>query len=137
MPEVRVNARRKLLVAASAVLLTTPLASLGQQQSKVARIDYLAASSIANNARYAQAFREALHELGYVEGKNLVIEYRWAEGNFERLPDLAAELVRLRVDVILAVGDPVHQRPDGRAGGARCGRNAASHRARTRRFSTA
>ena len=107
MPEVRVNARRKLLVAASAVLLTTPLASLGQQQSKVARIDYLAASSIANNARYAQAFREALHELGYVEGKNLVIEYRWAEGNFERLPDLAAELVRLRVDVILAVGDPV------------------------------
>ncbi len=54
-----------------------------------------------------QAFRERLHELGYVEGKNLVIEYRWAEGNFERVPDLAAELVRLRVDVIVAVGDPV------------------------------
>jgi putative ABC transport system substrate-binding protein len=107
MPEVRVNARRKLLVAASAVLLTTPLAALGQQQSKVARIGYLAGSSLTDNARYVQAFREVLHELGYVEGKNLVIDYRWAEGNFERLPDLAAELVRLRVDVILAVGDPV------------------------------
>src|SRR5438552_18987428 len=86
-------------------MLTTPLASLGQ--SKVARIGYLAGSSITDNAQYVQAFREGLHELGYVEGKNLVIEYRWAEGNFERLPDLAAELVRLRVDVIVAVGDPV------------------------------
>ena len=101
------NARRKLLVAIGAGVLTTPLASLGQQQSKVARIGYLAGSSITDNAHYVQAFREGLHELGYVEGKNLVIEYRWAEGNFERLPDLAAELVRLRVDVIVAVGDPV------------------------------
>jgi putative ABC transport system substrate-binding protein len=88
-------------------MLTAPFASLGQQQSKVARIGYLAASSMTDNARYVQAFRESLHELGYVEGKNLLIEYRWAEGNYERLPDLAAELVRLRVDVIVAVGDPV------------------------------
>jgi putative ABC transport system substrate-binding protein len=102
-----VNARRKLLVAIGAGMLTTPFASLGQQQSKVARIGYLAGSSMTDNARYVQVFREGLHELGYVEGKNLVIEYRWAEGNFERLPDLAAELVRLRVDVIVAVGDPV------------------------------
>ena len=101
------NTRRKLLIAVSAVLLTTPLAALGQQQSKVARIGYLAGSSVTDNAHLVQAFREALRELGYVEGKNLVIEYRYAEGNFERLPDLAAELVRLRVDVIVAVGDPV------------------------------
>jgi len=107
MPEVRVNARRNLLVAASAVLLATPLATLGQQPSKVARIGYLAGSSLTDNDRYVKVFRESLHELGYVEGKNLVIEYRWAEGHFERLPDLAAELVRLRVDVIVAVGDPV------------------------------
>jgi putative ABC transport system substrate-binding protein len=101
------NARRKLLVAIGAGVLTTPLASLGQQRPKVARIGYLAGDSIADNPRRVQAFRDSLHELGYVEGKNLVIEYRWADGKFERLPDLAAELVRLPVDVIVAVGDPV------------------------------
>ena len=65
------NTRRKLLVAVSAVLLTTPLAALGQQQSKVARIGYLAGSSITDNAHYVQAFREGLHELGYVEERTL------------------------------------------------------------------
>jgi putative ABC transport system substrate-binding protein len=101
------NARRKLLVAIGAGLVATPLASLGQQQPKVARIGYLAADSMTDNPQRLQAFRAGLHELGYVEGKNLVIEYRWAEGKFERLPGLAAELVRLPVDVIVAVGDPV------------------------------
>ena len=88
------NARRKLLVAIGAGVLTTPLASLGQQQSRVARIGYLAADSMTDNPNRVQAFRDGLHELGYVEGKNLVIEYRWAEGKFERLPALAGELVR-------------------------------------------
>ena len=101
------NARRKLLVAIGASVLTTPLASLGQQQSKVARIGYLAADSMTANPDRVQALRDGLHELGYVEGKNFVIEYRWAEGKFERLPGLAGELVRLPVDVIVAVGDPV------------------------------
>ena len=101
------NARRKLLVAIGAGVLTTPLASLGQQPSKVARIGYLAADSMTTNPQRMQAFRDGLHELGYVEGKNVVIEYRWAQGKFERLPDLAAELVRLQVEVIVAVGDPV------------------------------
>src|SRR5439155_7752820 len=64
MPEVRVNARRKLLVAASAVLLTTPLASLGQQQSQVARIGYLAGRSLTDNTRYVQPLRESLHQPG-------------------------------------------------------------------------
>jgi putative ABC transport system substrate-binding protein len=102
-----VNARRKLLVAIGAGVLATPVAPLGQQRSKVARIGYLAGDSITDNPHRVQAFRDSLHELGYVEGKNLVIEYRRAEGKFERLPDLAAELVRLPVDVIVAVGDPV------------------------------
>jgi putative tryptophan/tyrosine transport system substrate-binding protein len=101
------NARRKLLVAIGASVLTTPLASLGQQQAKFARIGYLAADKETDNPQRLQAFRDGLHELGYVEGKNVVIEYRWAEGKYERLPDLAAELVRLSVDVIVAVGDPV------------------------------
>ncbi len=60
------NARRKLLVAIGAFLLTKPLVSLGQLQSKVARIGYLAASFATDNAHYAQVFREALHDLGYV-----------------------------------------------------------------------
>jgi putative ABC transport system substrate-binding protein len=102
-----VNTRRKLLGAIGAGVLAAPLASLGQQPAKVARIGYLAADSINSTRPRLQAFRDGLHELGYVEGKNLVIEYRWADGKFERLPDLAAELVRLRVDAIVAVGDPV------------------------------
>jgi putative ABC transport system substrate-binding protein len=53
-----------------------------------------------------EAFRRGLRDLGYVEGKNIVIEYRWAEGRYERLPDLAAALVRLEVDVIFAVVQP-------------------------------
>ena len=53
-----------------------------------------------------EAFRQRLRELGYVEGKNIVIEHRYAEGKLERLPDLAAELVRLKVDVIVTAGGP-------------------------------
>jgi putative tryptophan/tyrosine transport system substrate-binding protein len=102
-----VNARRKLLVAIGAGVLMAPHASLGQQQSKVARIGFLAGDSLADNRHRLQTFCDGLHELGYVEGKNLVIEYRWAEGHYERPPGLAAELVRLPVDVIVAVGDPV------------------------------
>jgi putative tryptophan/tyrosine transport system substrate-binding protein len=88
-------------------VLVAPLASLGQQESKVARIGFLAGDSPADNRRRLQMFLDGLHELGYVEGKNLVIEYRWAEGHYDRLPSLATELVRLPVDVIVAVGDPV------------------------------
>jgi len=84
-----------------------PLISRAQQQPKVARIGYLAGDFITANPQRLQAFRDGLRELGYIEGTNLFIEYRWAEGKFERLPDLAAELIRLRVDVIVAVGDPV------------------------------
>jgi putative ABC transport system substrate-binding protein len=70
------NARRKLLVAIGASVLTTPLASLGQQQAKFARIGYLAADKETDNPQRLQAFRDGLHELGYVEGKNVVIGER-------------------------------------------------------------
>jgi putative tryptophan/tyrosine transport system substrate-binding protein len=90
-----------------ATALATPLSALAQQQPKVARIGYLAGGFMTENPQNLQAFRAGLQELGYVEGRNVVIEYRWAEGKFERLPGLAAELVRLPVDVIVAVGDPV------------------------------
>jgi putative ABC transport system substrate-binding protein len=99
--------RRELLGTLATGLLAAPLAVEAQTRTKVARIGYLSGDSATAHAQYAQAFSNGLRDLGYVEGKNLVIEHRWAEGKFERLPDLAAELIRLPVEVIVAVGDPV------------------------------
>jgi len=74
-----------------------------QQSAKIPRIGYLVGPSTANSARY-EAFRQGLRELGYVEGKNIVIEWRSNEGNRERQRALVAELLRLKVDIIVAVG---------------------------------
>ncbi len=75
-----------------------------QQPARIPRIGILIAPSASSNSARVEAFRQRLRELGYVEGKNIVIEYRYAEGKVERLPDLAAELVRLKVDVIVTSG---------------------------------
>jgi putative tryptophan/tyrosine transport system substrate-binding protein len=75
-----------------------------QQPKKVPRIGYLAPASLSALAARTEAFRQGLRELGYVEGKNIVIEWRSAEGKIDRLPALAAELVRLKVDVIVTTG---------------------------------
>src|SRR5215468_3753696 len=75
-----------------------------QQTGKVARIGYLVAASPSSNAARTEAFRQGLRELGYVEGKNIVVEYRYAEGRADRERELAAELVRLKVDVIVTGG---------------------------------
>jgi len=75
-----------------------------QQPKKVPRIGYLSATSGPTNAGRFEAFRQGLRELGYVEGKNIFIEWRFAEGKYDRLPALAAELVRLKVDVIVTSG---------------------------------
>ena len=99
--------RREFLLAICAGVLAAPLSSLSQQVPKVARIGYISGGFSTDNPQRLQAFRDSLRELGYVEGKNLIIEYRWAEGKFERLPALATELVRIPVEVIVAVGDPV------------------------------
>ena len=72
-----------------------------QQPKRIPRIGILIAASSSFYSARVEAFRQRLRELGYVEGKNIVIEYRYAEGKLERLPDLAAELVRLKVDVIV------------------------------------
>ncbi len=98
-------ARRTFLWSLAGGLLATPLAAEAQQAAKVARIGYLAGNLTAS-PHLPEAFRQGLRDLGYVEGRNLVIEYRDAEGKFERLPALAAELVVLKVDVILAGGAP-------------------------------
>ena len=72
-----------------------------QQPTKIRRIGFLGVASLSATSARIEAFRHGLRELGNVEGRNIVIEYRWAEGKIERLPDLAAELVRLKVDVIV------------------------------------
>jgi ABC-type uncharacterized transport system substrate-binding protein len=77
-----------------------------QQPAKVYRIGLLSARSSSSESTRTEAFRQGLRELGYVEGKNIIIEYRYAEGKFDRLPELAAELVRLNVEVIVAAGVP-------------------------------
>ncbi len=86
-------------------LLVGPLPAEAQQTGKVYRIGYLAVGSARTSQRYIGIFREALRELGYVEGKNIVIEYRSAEGKRDRLPKLAAGLVRTKVDVIVVTGN--------------------------------
>jgi len=98
--------RRRLIVALGAGALVAPLASFSQRQAKVARIGILGAVSAAGYVRLVQALKLGLLEFGYVEGRNLEIESRWAEGEYERLPELVAELVRLKVDVIVTAGTP-------------------------------
>ena len=94
--------RKKIFGLALGVLLfTLSLPAQAQQPAGIPRIGILAAPSASFFSARDEAFRQRLRELGYVEGKNIVIEYRYAEGKPERLPDLAAELARLRVDVIV------------------------------------
>src|SRR5262245_63674707 len=90
-----------LLITFVLVILVVPLAT-AQQPAKVPRIGYLVSRS--GPGPNDQGFQQGLRELGYVEGQNIVIERRWAGGNPNRLPDLAADLVRLKVDVIFAGG---------------------------------
>jgi ABC-type uncharacterized transport system substrate-binding protein len=78
-----------------------------QQPTKIPRIGYLSGSGLSVLAARIEAFRQGLRELGYVEGKNIIIEWRSAEEKFDRLPELAAELVRLKVDVIVSPGPGV------------------------------
>jgi putative ABC transport system substrate-binding protein len=97
--------RRAFLGGTGAVLFAAPLAAEAQQAAKIARIGYLS-PNLAASPHLHEAFRQGLRDLGYVEGRNVVIEYRDAEGKPERLPALAAELVALKVDVIVAANTP-------------------------------
>jgi len=97
---------RKIVIwLLTAVLLTAVSLAQAQQPRKVPRIGLLSTFSPRSDYRI-DAFLQGLHELGYIEGQNISLEYRWAEGRYERLPDLAAELVRLKVDVIVTHGKP-------------------------------
>ena len=95
--------RRRFIGTVASGLLAAPLATEAQQAAKAARIGYLA-NVPATNPHLHDAFRQGLRDLGYVEGRNVAIEVRVAEGKPERFPALAAELVALKVDVIVAAG---------------------------------
>jgi putative ABC transport system substrate-binding protein len=97
------------LVTLILALLAAPLAVEAQPARGVHRIGFLGNSTAALEAHLVGPFREGLRELGYVEGQNLVIEYRWAEGQYERFPTLIAELLALKVDVIVTAGTPATQ----------------------------
>ena len=92
------------VVIFTAVMLATVSSTEAQQPTKIPRIGYLTGATPGGQSARIAAFRQGLRELGYVEGKNIIIEYRYAEGQFDRLPALAAELVRLKVDVIVTGG---------------------------------
>jgi putative ABC transport system substrate-binding protein len=100
--------RRKLIIALGAGALMGPFGSFAQQQGKVWRVGFLVGRrQLSHDSDFLSAFPKGMRDLGYIEGKNLVIEWRFADGEYERLPDLAAELVKLKVDILLAVGPPV------------------------------
>src|SRR5258706_13068885 len=105
-PDRRMTTRRNLLIMLGAGGLTLPLACFAQQQGKVWRVGFLSLRSRPDSldSDTFGAFSNGMREFGYVEGKNLVIEWRFADNKYERLPDLAAELVRLKVDVIVTAG---------------------------------
>ncbi len=94
-------------LALSAMLFTLCVPAAAQQAKKVARIGYLSNTEPGREFARAEPIRLALRERGYVEGQNIAIEYRYAELKLDRLPELAAELVRLKVDIIVAAGGTV------------------------------
>ena len=98
--------RRAFLSGTCVMLLATARAAEAQQASGLRRIGYLGISSPSLEPHYVEAFRQQLRALGYMEGQHIAIEYRWAEGRDERLPDLAAELVHLDPAVIVTTGTP-------------------------------
>jgi putative ABC transport system substrate-binding protein len=96
--------RRRFLLTSLAGAFAVPLAAEAQQAGKVWQIGFLGVGTAASFERWIEALRLGLRENGYVEGRNIVIEFRWAEGRYDRLPVLAAELVRLKVAVIITHG---------------------------------
>ena len=98
--------RNSVLYLLTTYFLATAATTAGQPPDKVGRLGFLGFDAVASKP-FIEAFRRGLTELGYVEGQNMIIEYRWAEGKPDRLPKLAAELVALKVDVIFAAAAPV------------------------------
>jgi putative tryptophan/tyrosine transport system substrate-binding protein len=101
------QSKKFLCLALCAVLLALCVSAQAQQPGKIPRIGYVSGTGDANNpGPNIESFRQGLRDLGYVEGKNIVVEYRYAEGKNERLPGLVAEIVKLKVDVVVVIALP-------------------------------
>jgi putative ABC transport system substrate-binding protein len=98
--------RRALISLLAGAAAAWPRAARAQQPAKIPRVGFLGNSTAALEANLVAPFREGLRELGYEEGRNVAIEYRWAEGRYERFPALVAELIAAKVDVIVTAGTP-------------------------------
>ena len=98
--------RRREFITFLGAAATWPIAAGAQQGRKVFRIGFVGLQTANDLPKRFAAFRQGLHDLGYQEGRDLVIEYRWADGKYDRLPSLFADLVRLKVDVIVTHGTP-------------------------------
>jgi putative ABC transport system substrate-binding protein len=101
-----VTTRRVFFGSLGAGLPGAMLTAHAQPAAKSYRLGNLSAGAATGNPRLIEVFRQGLRELGWVEGQKIVVDYRWAEGRFDRWPDLAAELVGLKVDVIAASPTP-------------------------------
>src|SRR5262244_576746 len=98
--------RKTLIWLLATFLLTTATAARAQQTGKIFRIGFLDSSTASGSAVLIDAFRQELSKLGWIEGKNIAVEYRFAEQKPERLPELAAELAHLKVDIIVTADTP-------------------------------
>jgi ABC-type uncharacterized transport system substrate-binding protein len=98
--------RREVITLVGGTVATWPLAARGQQAGKVPRIGFLGSATPAGSAKAIESLRKGLREFGYVEGTTIGIEFRWAEGNYDRLPHLVAELIAMNVDVLITHGTP-------------------------------
>jgi putative tryptophan/tyrosine transport system substrate-binding protein len=98
--------RREALAILAGAAIGRPLAARAQDAGKHPRIGFLGNSTPELEAKLVESFRGGLRDLGYAEGRNISIEYRWAEGNYERLPALAAEFIASKVEVIVTAGTP-------------------------------
>jgi putative ABC transport system substrate-binding protein len=98
--------RRQFITLLGGAAATWPLAARAQQLARIPRIGFLGNSTAALEENLVQPFRDGLRDLGYLEGQNILIEYRWAEGNYEQFPTLIAELIALKVDVFVTAGTP-------------------------------
>src|SRR3954468_15280701 len=98
--------RRHFITLVGGMAAAWPLILYAQPPGRMARIGFLGSSSATGSAKSVEALRTGLRDLGYVEGKNVAIEFRWAEGRYERLSDLVAELIGLNVDIIVTHGTP-------------------------------
>jgi hypothetical protein len=121
--------KRREFITLLGCAVAWPLAARAQQAGKVHRIGFLGSATAPGSAKAVESLRTGLREFGYVEGTNIGFEFRWAEGNYNRLPHLVAELLATNVDVLITHGNrgvPAFSLSPGRRRRSRCGRQRGS-----------